>query len=264
MQRVLFAEDLAARPGLGQRVDPRAKLVGALAWLLAASLTHNLVFLGGLYVATVALAVVAQIPVRSFLGRVWLFVPLFTGVVVAPAAFSFVTAGDIVVPLGHWWGHRVGLTSQGLTAAARMVLRVATSVSIVTLLTSTTAWNRLVAALRTLGVPRLFVAVLAMTYRYLFHLLTAVTDMYTARRARTVRVGGGVAEGRAFVAASAGALFAKAHGLSDEVHQAMVSRGFTGDVPTVTRRRLRSIDVAVGVLSVAGAGAVVLADRAWG
>ena len=45
---------------------------------------------------------------------------------------------------------RVGLTSQGLRAAGLIVMRVATSISLVVLLTLTTPWTRLLAALRAL------------------------------------------------------------------------------------------------------------------
>ena len=124
---------------------------------------------------------------RFFVKRVWLFVPLFTGIVVLPATLNLITHGQIVVPLGTWFGHPVGLTRQGLDAAGLIVTRVAVSISLVVLLTLTTPWNRLLAALRALFVPRMFILVLGLAYRYVFHLLNGVTDMYTARKARTRR-----------------------------------------------------------------------------
>ena len=52
-----------------------------------------------------------------------------------------------------------------------------------------------------------------------------------------------VAKGRAFVAATGGALFGKAHALSEEVHLAMVSRGYTGTNRTMQHEpRSRAID----------------------
>jgi energy-coupling factor transporter transmembrane protein EcfT len=53
----------------------------------------------------------------------------------------------------------------------------------------------------------------------------------------------GVTSGRRFVAASAGALFGKAHGLSEEVYLAMVSRGYTGHVRMLAQPRTRAYDV---------------------
>lgn len=230
LRRAVFSDDVARAPGLLQRIDPRVKIVGLLGLLVVAGLVRTIPVLIALYLATLGLAAASRLSLRLFVKRVWLFVPIFTGVVVLPATFSFVTHGRIVVPLGWWFGHRVGLTAQGLHSAGLMVARVATSISLVVLLTLTTPWTKLLAALRALRVPRIFVVVLGMAYRYLFHLLGSVTDMYTARKARTVGAETDVASGRAFVAAGAGALFGKAHALSEEVHQAMVARGFTGDV----------------------------------
>ena len=73
----------------------------------------------------------------------WLFIPIFTGIVVIPATFSFITHGHIVVTLWTWHGHAVGLTEQGLTAAGLIVMRVARSISLVVLLTLTTPWAKL-------------------------------------------------------------------------------------------------------------------------
>ena len=229
LRQAMFSEDMAAQPGLLQRIDPRLKIVGVVGLLVAAALIHSIPGLVAFYAATIVLAAASRLPVGFFVRRVWLFIPIFTGVVVAPAAFSFITHGRIVVPLGTWFGHRVGLTSQGLHTAGLMVIRVATSISLVVLLTLTTPWTKLLTGLRSLRVPKMFVLVLGMAYRYLFHLLGSVTDMYTARKARMVGTETDVASGRAFVAASAGALFGKAQALSDEVHMAMVARGWTGE-----------------------------------
>ena len=261
MREAMFSDDVAARRGLLQSVEPRVKLVALLALLLTASLVHQLAALAALYAVTVVLAVASGLPIGFFVKRVWLFIPLFTGAVVLPATLNLVTPGEVVVPLGTWFGHEVGLTAQGLMAAAMLVTRVAVSVSIVVLLTLTTRWNRLLAAVRALFVPRLFVLVLGMAYRYLFHLLSAVTEMYEARKARTVDARrGGSARGRAFVAASAGALFGKAHALSDEVYMAMVSRGYDGDVRTLTARAPNVADLAFASAAVALSILFVLAD----
>jgi cobalt ECF transporter T component CbiQ len=155
---------------------------------------------------------------------------------------NVITSGTIVIPLGTWFGHELGVTSQGLEAAGLIVARVAVSISLVVLLTLTTPWNRLLSSLRALRVPKIFVLVLGMAYRYVFHLLGAVTDMYTARQARMVGKDTDVASGRKFVAASAGALFGKAHALSEEVYVAMLARGYTGNPRVLRPSRLRWLD----------------------
>jgi cobalt/nickel transport system permease protein len=239
MRQALFGSDVASSPGLLQRIDARVKLVTMLAVLVAAALVRNTVVLLGLYGALLALAAASRLKVSFFVKRVWLFIPIFTGVVVAPATLSIITRGQIVLPLGHWWfGHAVGVTRQGLDAAGLIVTRVAVSISIVVLLTLTTPWSQLLAALRALSVPRIFIQVMGMAYRYIFHLLGSVDDMYAARKARMVGAERDYRAGRSFVAATAGALVGKAHGLSEEVYQAMVSRGYTGSARTLEGFRI--------------------------
>jgi cobalt ECF transporter T component CbiQ len=264
VRQALLSEEIATRNGLLQRLDARAKLVSVLALLIAVGLVRHIPVLLGLYVLTLVLAAASRIGLAWFVRRVWLFIPLFTGVIVAPAMLSFVTPGEIVLPLGHWFGHEVGLTRQGLTSAGLIVCRVATSISLVLLLTLTTSWPRLLAALRALLVPRLLVLVLGMAYRYLFVLLDSVSEMVTARKARTVAGGKDGRGARTAAGFSGGALFGKAHSLSEEIHQAMLARGYCGEARTLERFGFRLVDTAwltacllLAVLTVGG-------DRALG
>ena len=264
IRQALFTEDIAAQPGLLQRIDPRVKAITMVAFVITAALIHNIPVLIGLYVLALILATASRISVSYFVKRVWLFIPIFTGVVVLPATFSFITPGHIVVPMGHWFGHRVGLTSQGLRSAALIVIRVAASISFVVLLALTTTWTRLLAALRAMLLPRMFILVLGMAYRYVFHLLGSVTDMYEARKARTVQVDNAVASGRAFVSATAGTVFGKAHAMSEEVHQAMVSRGYTGHPRTLSGFKVKMFDVVWITCCIVVTCSVLAVDHAVG
>jgi cobalt/nickel transport system permease protein len=264
LQQAMFADDTSTQRGLLQRLDPRIKVLSLVVLLVVTSLVRHIPVLLAMYLATLPLAVASRLSLGFFIKRVWLFIPLFTGVIVLPATFSFITHGHIVVPLGHWFGHRVGLTGQGLRSAGLIVIRVATSISLVVLLTLTTPWVELLAALRALRVPRMFVLVTGMAYRYLFHLLDSVTDMYTARKSRMVGRDTDAVAGRAFVGASAGALFGKAHALSEEVYSAMIARGYSGNARTMNRTRLGVQDL-VWVTACLAAAAVVLGwDHAIG
>jgi energy-coupling factor transporter transmembrane protein EcfT len=141
---------------------------------------------------------------------------------------------------------------------------VATSVSLVVLLTLTTPWTRLLAALRALGVPRIFILIIGMAYRYVFLLLGTVTEMYEARKARTVSTTRHDGTARRFVAASAGALFGRAGHLSEEVHMAMVARGYRGNPRTLHAFRLRAADVMAGAVVLVAAVAIYGGDLLLG
>jgi cobalt/nickel transport system permease protein len=257
LRQAMFSDETARRGGLLQRIDPRAKIVGLAGLLIVAALLHNIAALAVMYAGTVAIAAASRLPIGFFVKRVWLFIPIFTLIVVAPATLSIVNHGDVVLELWTWNGTPQGITSQGLESAGLVVSRVAVSISLVVLLTLTTPWTRLLAALRSLGVPRIFILVIGMAYRYIFLLLGSVTDMYESRKSRTVGTQRHDAGARKFVAASAGTLFGKASHLAEEVHQAMVSRGYRGDAQTLESTRLGAADFAF-VLGAAVAGALVL------
>ena len=264
LRQVMFGQDIAERPGLLQRIDPRVKLLSLLALLIAASVVRNIEVLLAAYALTLVVAAVSNVPVWFFIKRVWLFVPIFTGIVVLPATLSIITPGEIVVPLWTWQGTQVGVTAQGLAAAGLIVSRVALSISLVVLLTLTTPWVELLAALRSLGVPRMFVLVVGMAYRYIFLLLGSITDMYESRRARTVGAVKHDKAAREFVSSTAGALLGKSHALSEEVHQAMTARGFRGDAKTLRVFALTGTDVVFSVVVLLVSFAVVFGDRLLG
>ena len=90
----------------------------------------------------------------------------------------------------------------------------------------------------------MFVLVIGMAYRYLFLLLGSVTDMYEARKARTV---GAVRRTTRPPARSSpprrAPCSARPTTSSEEVHQAMVARGYRGDATTVQTFRIDPADV---------------------
>lgn len=264
LRQVMFSDETSSKPGLLQRLEPRVKLLGLLALVVTAAFLRTIPPLLALYALTLALAALSRLSVRFFLLRVWLFVPIFSGIVLIPATLSVVTEGDVVWTLWHWHGKPHGFTSQGLTSAALVLSRVATSVSLVVLLTLTTPWTRLLASLRALGVPKMFILIIGMAYRYLFLLLGSVTDMYQARASRTIGSDKHDKKARAFVAASAGALFGRTMAMSEEVHQAMTARGYRGDATMLAQPKPAVTDLLFLVAVALVAAGLLVGERALG
>ena len=167
----------------------------------------------------VGLVAASRLGLARFAVRAWLFIPLFTAVVMLPVTLSVVSPGRAVLTL---WSHgapfwplpaTIAVTAPGLLAFLRLVARVTTVVSFSVLLTLTTPWAELLKALRAVGVPRGFVFVLAVAYRYVFTLVRIVQDMALARTSRLVgRAAPG--EDRRFLGAAVATAFGKSQAAS--------------------------------------------------
>jgi len=235
LEQDLFAEELSARPGLFQSLDGRVKVLAILALLLGVGLARSLIVLAGLYLLVLFLAWLSAVPLGFFVRRVWLALPLFTGVIILPALF--LTPGPALahLPLG------LVITRTGIVTALFLLLRVSNSVSLTLLLILTTRWNTVLGALSVLRLPDTFILILGMTYRYIFLLLHTANDMFLSRRSRAVgRLSG--AENRRMLAAVGATLLNKSLYLSSEVYLAMESRGFRGTIVTLKPFAMRSRD----------------------
>jgi len=254
-EHTLFAEDIAKSRGFLQQLDPRVKVLGILALLIAATMARNLKTIALLFLLANALALLSRVPLPFLIKRVWLAVLLFTGVIALPA--PFVTPGRplFFIPWLHW-----PVTQQGLMGAAYLVARVETAATFTALLVLCTPWNQILKALRVFRVPVVVVTILSMTYRYIFLLLQTAREMFDAHRARTVGELTG-AERRRMAAASAGVLMSKSLQLSSDVFSAMQSRGFRGDVYVLDGFRTRPFDWLMLTAALTAAAAAIWFGR---
>lgn len=273
MDDELFTEQIAKEPGLLQTLDPRAKLLSVFFLIITAGLFHHAFPLILMNLWVLWLARSSGVPLNVFTKRVWIVVPLFTGIVVLPSIFNVVRPGTpiwTVFRLEHPVTLRyltipanVAVTREGLAAAALLVLRTGASVSLAVLLTITTRWNTLLKALEVLCIPAIFIAVLDMSYRYIFLLLHTSGDMFLARKSRlTGRLKS--KESRRLVASVMGNLWGKTTALGADVHGAMLARGYTGTPKSVSHFTMKSSDkvwltlVCVVALSLLGVDRVLL------
>lgn len=236
MEHSAAAEETAQSPGLLQRLDPRVKVVGLLALLISAALSHRLSIILGIFTVAIILALLSRVSLLTLAKRGWVGALLFSGMIALPAAF--ITPGRVIgrLPLLDW-----PVTAQGLTSAVLLVSRVETAVTLSLLLVLCTPWAHVLKALRVLGVPVALVVILGMTYRYIFLLLAVARDLFEARQSRMVGALD-AAEARRFATSSIGVLLGKSLQLSNEVHLAMLSRGFRGEVHTLNEFTMRSRD----------------------
>jgi cobalt/nickel transport system permease protein len=97
LSRALMSEHTARQRGLLQSLDPRVRLVGMLALVLAATLCRRLPVLIVLFGVSAMIALASRVSVKTLVLRVWLVGFAFTGTIVLPAIFT--TPGTPVVQL---------------------------------------------------------------------------------------------------------------------------------------------------------------------
>ena len=252
---VLENDEIASRPGLMQRLDPRVKLLTILLFAVTASFVQSLWVLLGIVALTAVLASSSSLSISSFSRRVWVSAGFFALLLALPAATAWITPGRVLVPLGPF-----SITAPGIYIAARMVTRVAVGAGMGLLVIWTTRWTDLLRALTALRVPDLVVATLAMAQKQILSLLRTVENVHLARESRMLGAGsakenrGWVTERMAFVAR-------KSMKTADDVYDAMLSRGFGGAMPSLVRLKTGVRDWAWIAVSLVACAALLGADR---
>jgi len=251
LQEAFVTETYTKRDGLLQSLDPRTKLISILAVIFATSLIADLDVLIFVYLLTLLFAYLSRIEVWFFIKRVWLFIPIFAGIIALPMIFNVFLPGQCIFHVAYLGpGAHLGpfllpasicITQQGVNAAVVFTMRVAACVSAVVLLFITTPQQVLFKSLRSVGVPKIYVLTLEMTYRYIFLLMDMVREMYVAKKARTIR-SRSMLEEQKWVGGRMGYTLIRSIDLSEKVHMAMTSRGYNGDVKTLQQFKMQHRD----------------------
>jgi cobalt/nickel transport system permease protein len=224
IERIAWAEESGASRGLLQRLDPRVKVVGLASLIVATAMSTTVTGILAILGVGLALAAGSRLSARRLAWHVWLPALAFSGAIALPALV--LTPGQVLfrLPALNW-----PITLQGLTSALYLVLRVTTAVTLTALLVFTTLWTHVLKALRSLGLPVVFVVILGMTFRYVLLLLETAHEMFESRRSRLVgRMA--AADSRRLATATAGVLLSRTMDLGTDVHLAMQARGFRGEL----------------------------------
>ncbi len=204
------------------RRDPRAKLAVLLSALIVLATTHRhlevtaLVWLG----VICAVAAAARLPVWGVLSR---------AAIVLPFSLIFAVISWLVGDTGR---------------AAALLVKSYLSASGVLLLMGTTPVPQLLRAMEMLYVPRFLLMVGQFLYRYLFVISEEAQHMRIAAAARGASARLLLANGARFRAA-AGALavlFARSYGRAEEIHRAMLARGFQGHFQPLRTLEFQPLD----------------------
>jgi cobalt/nickel transport system permease protein len=204
-------ERQSAGTGILHRLDVRLKLVTSLVFVLCVIATPIgwWTALGSLGLILAFVVGLAGIPPRE-LGRRWLAFFMFFGFL----AFMVAPAHPARAHHGVW------------VVAASILIKNSLALLIMLVLAATTPFQKLLVALRKLGVPPVLVATLQFMDRYRHVLMDELERMSIARRARTFDRGSSLAW--SLLTGMVGMLFLRTFERAERVHGAMVARGWTG------------------------------------
>lgn len=225
-------DELASQASVVHDLNPTAKLLVTLAYIVTATsyAKYDIIGLVPLLVYPAAMMSLGRIPAGMLGRRVLILLPFVLFVGILNPLFDqavLVQAGPIAV-------------SGGMISFLSIILRFVLSVTAVLILIATTGMEAVCASLAGLGVPKLLISQILLLYRYLYVLLEEVLRV---SRAYTLR--SPYQEGVAVRAwgSLAGSLLLRTLERAQRIHQAMLCRGFDGDVHMLRRQAMNKGDV---------------------
>lgn len=220
-------------------LDPRAKII-PLFLLIVLAVQTPIQDYGRFVLYFLFLAVLiwqSRVPPGYLFRHCLLIIPfVFAVAVFLPFARGGTPLWVVHVPLVS-----LTVTREGILVFSSVLVRSFVSVLAMLILVSTTRFPDLLKGLELLKVPHLLIVMLSFLYRYIFVLIDEAQRM---KRARDCRSFGNAGWRQVRVVGSMiGVLLIRTFERAERIYAAMSSRGFDGEIRTLTRLRLRTSDV---------------------
>ncbi|MEZ4860784.1 MAG: cobalt ECF transporter T component CbiQ [Caldilineaceae bacterium] len=233
------------------RLDARVKVLLTFLFILTVSLTRFGAF--GAYLAlfafSMSVVLLAQLRPTMVLKRALVALPFALAAVTLP----FTVPGHTLATLPILGG--LTISQEGVIRFISTVIKSWLSLQIALVLVFVTPFTEILWALRALRLPAPLIAIVSLMYRYLFVLYDEAVRLLRARAARSGMVDGARSGGsllwRGQVAGRmAGSLMLRSFERSDRIYNAMVARGYRGQLLTLGHSHLQRKDIVVAGLAI--------------
>jgi cobalt/nickel transport system permease protein len=231
LHEIGYLDRLASRDTAVHRVDPRAKVVVTLVFIVCVVSYGKYEILPMLAFALypVFLAAAGDLPFGFIAKRLLIAAPFALAVGMFNPLLDREVVGLVAgVPITGGW-----------VSFASIMLRFALTTSAALALVGTTGMNGVCAAIDRLGAPDVFATQLLFMYRYIFVLAEEVMNM---SRARSMRSFGGRGTGLGAYVQIVGHLLLRSYARARRIYQAMLCRAFDGRVRVLRSLRMTSGD----------------------
>ena len=232
-----FIDKYSDRSSPIHRLDPRTKIMTAIAFVIMVMVTPPGEWLAfAIYLLFLAMLIlVSRVPPVYILKRSLVVIPF---VVLIGIFIPFLKTSGSSGSYNVWmWD----IPKSNLVLFASIIIKSWLSVISLVLLTATTQFSEVLKGLEKLRMPGVMVMILSFMYRYIFVLTDEVLRMKQARdsrsfgekRSRQIKTIGNVI----------GTLFLRSYERGERVYAAMVSRGFDGEIRTLSSTTMRYTDL---------------------
>ena len=245
----IFSENLN-KENILSTVDARVKLVVTLVLLAMVLSYKGVVFPLCIAAGSFALCLMMRIPPRLLVVRV---VPPIVIALIVLVLKVFFTGSEHLFSV-HVFGMDLSGSQEGLAEGLQIMSRIVGGVSLVIALGFATPFIEFMAALSWLRIPRAFIEVMMFAYRYLFVFLEDATTIYSAQKNRLGY--SGIKKGFSSFGVLTGSLVLRGFEQSQKTADAMVQRGYTGDIPLLKRKPFRARELMAAACIVIVGGAV--------
>ena len=234
-----YLDTLSYKNTLVHRLDPRVKILVSFIFIffVVSFPKYELAGLIPFFFYPVFLLAVGDIPLKAIAKKVIFISPfaIFIGIF-NPLLDTDVILTPFGIPISGGW-----------ISFFSIVIKFILTVSTALLLIAVTSFPGICEGLERLKLPRLFIIQLLFLYRYLFVLLEETLRIVRAREARSFGKRG--KEIKTFIRLIS-ILLLRTLERSERIYQAMLARGFRGEIRVHKSYNLRLQDIIFGVVSV--------------
>lgn len=232
INNIKYMDELSNKRTIIHRINSTVKLIVALAYIVCVISfgKYDVVNIFPLLFYPIIIMALAEIPAKALLKRVLVVSPFVIGVgIFNPIFDSKIYVVIMGLPISYGWVSFISLLIKCfLTVLATLIL------------ISTTGMNNISLALRKLGIPKIFVLQLSLTYRYISVLLEEAQNIWSAYLLRApgqkgvkIRIWGSLI----------GHLLLRTFDKAQRVYQAMALRGFQGEYRSGISQSLEAKDI---------------------
>lgn len=237
------------------RLEPRCRLVGSVLLIAGFAAIRSATLLLPMLAVAVAFVVASRIPLgfvaRSLRAPMAMVFALGLVLIVAPG-------GDVVARLGP-----VAIHSGGLSQVAIILAKLAAIAAVALVLFGAAPLATTVVTMRRLGLPAMIADMAVLSFRALREISVELITMRTAagmRGMRWRRPRRGAPSRLETLARMVGSLFVISHARAEQVHRAMLLRGYCGDSPLGPPQRVDTRSALFVLLAAVASVAFVLTE----